>query len=449
MRTPQRFSLILNLVAAGLLLLAALPTGTSAAAQGATPMPFPTFGALPPSSSTPIPGSAVVSGTNTPGPSPTPAPLPSATLIATAPLQSEMMGIQIHPNLQEQQWRIMMDFAQFMGMKWIKVQLSWKELEPQPGQFSQLDSLLPIFFQITQGRNGFRLLLSVAKAPDWARPAGAANDGPPSDPQKLADFLTRAVTVYRLRDQDAIEIWNEPNIAADWSGVPLNAATYMRYFDASYKAIRARLPNIPIITAGLAPTGDGSGSVDDRRWLQEMYNAGLKNYAGVAVGIHPYGWANSPDARCCEKSDLGWRDNRKFFFQDNIEDYRAIMVRNGHGAAKLWATEFGWATYDNLRVGSHVDGALAKAPSSPDLGWMRQLSEAQRSTYTLRAFEVAQNGDYAAFMGPMMLWNLNFADLPGFVSAEQDSRPEAGFSVLNGDGFPRGLYDALQNAPKR
>jgi hypothetical protein len=371
------------------------------------------------------------------------------TSIPMNPLSSDMMGIQIHPNVEEQQWRVLMDFAQFMGLRWVKVQLSWKELEPQPGQYTQLDSLLPQFFQISQGRNGTRILLSIAKAPDWARPAGAANDGPPSDPQKLADFLTRAVTYYKLRDIDAIEIWNEPNISSEWSGVPLNAATYMRYFDASYKAIRARIPNIPIITAGLAPTADGDGSVDDRRWLQEMYNAGLKNYSGVAVGIHPYGWANSADARCCEKSDLGWRDNRKFFFLDTIDDYRAIMVKNGHADAKLWATEFGWSTYDNLRVGSHVDGPQAKAPSDPGLGWMHQLSEAQRSAYTLRAFEIAQNGNYASFMGPMMLWNLNFANLAGFVSAEKDSRPESGFSVLNGDGFPRGIYDALQHAPKR
>jgi hypothetical protein len=52
-------------------------------------------------------------------------------------------------------------------------------------------------------------------------------------------------------------------------------------------------------------------------------------------------------------------------------------------------------------------------------------------------------------MGPMMLWNLNFASLPGYTNADKDSKPESGFSVLNGDGFPRSLYDMLQAAPKK
>lgn len=414
------------------------------AAIQATPLPFPTYGPVPTSIATPV--------LPTPAP-PTSTPMPQQTAQPTPPpqqnpLRADLMGIQIHPNLREEQWRQMVDFSQFMGMKWIKVQLSWKELEPQPGQYTQLDSILPRFFQHAQGRNGFRLLVSIAKAPDWTRPAGFVNDGPPSDPKVFANYVSDVITRYGLRDVDAIEIWNEPNIAADWSNAALNGATYMKYFDAAYKAIRAK-SNLTIITAGLAPTSDTAGSADDRRFLQEMYNAGLKNYQNIAVGIHPYGWANAPDARCCEKSDLGWRDNQKFFFLENIDAYRQIMVKNGHADVKLWGTEFGWSTFDNLRVKDHANGPLAKAPSNPDLGWMRQLNESQRTAYTLRAFELAQNGNYSSFMGPMFLWNLNFADLPGFVRDDNDSRPEAGFSILNGDGFPRPLYDALQAAPKK
>ena len=37
-----------------------------------------------------------------------------------------------------------------------------------------------------------------------------------------------------------------------------------------------------IITAGLAPTGANTGTVDDRTFLRQMYAAGLANYQGVA-----------------------------------------------------------------------------------------------------------------------------------------------------------------------
>lgn len=447
-KLPTRSTLKLILVfllalLISLLALVFVVLEVSAAAQ-ATPLPFPTFGAVP-GTGTPLPTPLPV--TVAPTAPPTPAPvMPTAQAFPT--LRSDMMGIQIHSNLREQQWRQMMDFAQFMGMKWIKVQLSWKELEPQPGQYTELDSVLPRYFQYTQGRNGFRILVSIAKAPDYTRPAGFSQDGPPKDPKVLGDFVAKVIARYGLRDNDAIEIWNEPNIDHDWSNAALNGATYMKYFDAAYTAVRSKSA-ITLVTAGLAPTADGNGSADDRRFLQEMYNAGLKNYKNVAVGIHPYGWANSPDARCCEKSDLGWKDNPKFFFLDTIDAYRQIMVKNGHADAKLWATEFGWSTFDNLRVKDHVNGPLAKAPSNPDLGWMRQLNEPQRTAYTIRAFEIAQNGTYAGFMGPMFLWNLNFADLPSFVRDDGDSRPETGFSILNGDGFPRAIYDTLQAVPKK
>ncbi len=446
---------IKNLIKSALLiamLLSAFVLTESAAhaAAPATPLPFPTFGALPVSGGTPT-SPPVPTATPQPGVTLPPAPTsPAGGPITLPTLRSDVMGIQIQPDLTEVQWKQMNDFVASLGMRWIKLQISWRELQPQQGQWSQLDAILPGYIQYAQGRagNGVRVLLSVAKAPDWARPAGFSGDGPPRDPALLAAFVGEVVTRYKLRNEDAIEIWNEPNLTADWNNVPLNAATYMRYFDAAYKAIRAK-SGVQIITAGLAPTGDGPGSVEDRRYLQEMYNAGLKNYPDVAVGIHPYGWANAPDARCCQNSPDGWKDRPAFYFLETIDAYRQIMVRNGQSSNKLWATEFGWSTFDNLREKDHVNGPLAKAPSDPGVGWARQLNEAQRTQYTLRAFDIAQNGDYAAFMGPMMLWNLNFADLPGYVRSDTDSRLEAGFSILNGDGFPRALYDAISQAPKR
>ena len=47
------------------------------------------------------------------------------------------------------------------------------------------------------------------------------------------------------------------------------------------------LPNITIISAGMAPTGDSAGSVNDRQWLKQLYASGLPTGdASFAIGAH-------------------------------------------------------------------------------------------------------------------------------------------------------------------
>jgi hypothetical protein len=374
---------------------------------------------------------------------------PEATMPPLPPLRSDLMGIQVYAAVEVDRWWGLVDRAQFMGFKWIKFQVSWKEIEPETkGQFAPKFNVLKdhLFYA---GQRGFKMLLSVVNAPDWARPADARGklDGPPANPQDYADFIAALLDGWDRSYIHAIELWNEPNLAREWTGAPMTPASYRQYFNVAYNTIRARSTDIVIITAGLAPTGDSAVSVDDRRWLQGLYATGLPlNDPNLVIGIHPYPWANTPDARCCPAQKQGWDDQRYFFFLDTIYDYRQIMVANNHANGKLWATEFGWSTYDGLHVGSHIDGPPAMPAADP---WMNRITERQQAEYTIRAFELAQTGDLAAFMGPMVLWNMNFATLADFVRPDQPSRPEAGFSVLDNDWHTRQVYLYLQAAPKQ
>ncbi len=213
---------------------------------------------------------------------------------------------------------------------------------------------------------------------------------------------------------------------------------YMRYFRPAYDAIRAYSPDIAIITAGPAPTGDSDGSINDRNWLQQLYNAGLAAYGtDIAVGIHPYGWANAPDARCCANPSRGWDDQPQFYFLDTIEDYRAIMVTNGHGSAQMWGTEFGWATFDGMQT---ANGTQPAAPA--DTPYFSFINRWQQADYVLRAFTLAQERPY---LGPMILWNLNFALIPGAVD---QSDPQTAYSILDSYWNPRPVYQTLQQASK-
>jgi hypothetical protein len=213
----------------------------------------------------------------------------------------------------------------------------------------------------------------------------------------------------------------------------------MRYFRPAYDAIRAFSPLITIITAAPAPTGDSAWSTDDRAWFKGMYNAGLAGYgADVAVGIHPYGWGNAPDMRCCPNPSQDWDDAPQFFFLDTVEDYRAIMVANGHANALLWTTEFGWATFDGFQT------TYGERPPDP-LGqeFYSFITQTDQAQYTLRALVLAQERDY---MGPMILWNLNFATIPGAVD---QSNPQTGYGILDNQWQTRPVYQALKVVPKQ
>jgi hypothetical protein len=384
----------------------------------------------------------------TPTPSVTPGITPTPTLSGTPlpTLKADLMGVQINTDLSDEDFAIALWYAKQLGVRWVKFQFAWDLLEPEQGLTSQAFFRYRLFVQRAK-QEGFNVLVSLAKAPDWAR-VTAEEDGPPRDPQLLANFISMLLGDIRTdllgrSYVDAIEVWNEPNLRREWNGGTLSGADYMRLFDAAYHAIRAAEggPGIVIVTAGLAPTGvnDGVQAVNDRVYLQQMYSAGLADprYQNVVIGAHPYGAWNPPDARCCGNSDLGYDKDPTFFFLDNIEDLRDIMVQNGDAARPIWITEFGWGTYTGL-----IDAVGGPAPTPPGHPYFGYIDDWQMANYIMRAFELGQTLSY---LGPMILWNLNFAG-PAFVELQD---PRSAYAILGNTFDPRRpAYILIQLAPK-
>jgi hypothetical protein len=144
------------------------------------------------------------------------------------------------------------------------------------------------------------------------------------------------------------------------------------------------------------------------------------------VGVHPYGWANPPDASAAapDPATRSHNNHPSFFFADTLRDYRAVLAQADYPDMPLWSTEFGWASYERLE---------ATPPAGAE--FMADVDEWQQATYTLRALALA--GELQAG-GPLFLWNLNFA--PTFGNAFTESA----YSILRPDGTPRPLYLALQ-----
>jgi hypothetical protein len=391
-------------------------------------------GYSPPATQTPV--SAALAGSVTPGPilggTPT-TPAPTATpggptetpgVVPVMPtLDPARVGVQLDLNLSQDDWAEAMRMMEQAGVTWLKVQLPWKDMQPD-GPTGRNDEFFGRAEQYLEdaARRGFSVMISVVKAPGWAR-TNQAEDGPPDNPQYLADFITLVLNEINAGDArpmlgdyiDAVEVWNEPNLLREWQGtLPFNGAGYMRLFEPAYRAVRAYSPTIAVITGGLAPTSTSGFSVDDRDFLRQMFAAGLGGYNDVSIGVHPYSWGNSPDATCCNAVEgQGWDDDPHFFFADTMREYRQIAAENGKPGALLWITELGWASWDGFPVGL-PDGSE----------WMAYNSRWDQGFDTIRALEINQASPDVV---GTILWNLNFGVLAGMIE-NRDER--AAYSML-------------------
>lgn len=336
-------------------------------------------------------------------PPPTPE-VPTISPTALPQLDRERVGVQIDINLSREDWDFALSRATEMGVRWIKVQAAWDFLQPNTANADEVRFRTFELNLQTAEQRGFNILISFAKAPPYLRSV-TGESAPPDNPQELANFLNLIFSQSKIGEVvDAIEIWNEPNLRREWNttALPFSGAGYMRLFEPAYQAIKAYRSDIIIVTAGLAPTSTISDvSIDDREYLRQMYAAGLGQYQDVVIGVHPYGWGNPPDARCCDPGgERGWDEDPHFFYLDNLDETRAIMNANGHENVQMWPTELGWATWRDLSVG---------LPDPPENNlFMNYITPQDQANYTIRALEIAQRD--RTDVGVTILWNLNFAN---------------------------------------
>jgi hypothetical protein len=111
-----------------------------------------------------------------------------------------------------------------------------------------------------------------------------------------------------------------------------------------------------------------------------------------------------------------------------MESYRNIMVKYGDGAKRIWVTEFGWASVENLG-----------APPAQGYEYAADNTEAEQAQNIVRAYEIAKGWGW---VGPMFLWNLNFGPI---VGAHDE---KAAFGVVRPNWGMRPAFAALVNMPK-
>jgi hypothetical protein len=356
-------------------------------------------------------------------PEPTPTPLPP--LPPAGSVQASFgYGIQVDPAGDPTE---IIGHLRTLGVKWVKFQLSWEELEPQPGvrNWGEWDRLI-----LTYRTAGFDILLSIVKSPDWARPANTDLDqeGPPADPGTYAVFVGELAQRYKGGVQ-AIEVWNEQNLSREGGGSPMPPANYVALLSAAYRSIKTADPSIIVVSGAPTPAGDVPGAaIDDINYLSAMYAAGLKNVSD-AIGVHPSGY-NCPalgDWQTVADPAAGFRgpfDNRhhSWCFRGTMEGYRNVMVANADADKRLWPTEFGWAV-----------------SSTPQTNYEYAVDNTrqEQAQWIAEAYQQARTWGW---VGPMFLWNLNYG-------ITRPGTEQAAFSILTPEG-PTPAYQALAGLPK-
>ncbi len=108
---------------------------------------------------------------------------------------------------------------------------------------------------------------------------------------------------------------------------------------------------------------------------------------------------------------------------DTLEDYHAILIESTIDKP-IWVTEFGWPSIDHF---GNVDTT----------GWdfVRGVTEQDQATYLLRAIALRRD---RAWVGPMIIWNLNIAPLQGA------DNPQSAYGLIRPDGSLRPAYQQLR-----
>ncbi|MHB0877179.1 MAG: cellulase family glycosylhydrolase [Anaerolineae bacterium] len=398
------------------------PTPTATAEPTAAPTAVPTE--EPEATATLEPTTASESTEATAEPTAAPTATPAAVVVAPPPSVGGGFGYGVQAHMLDNgQAGQVMNMVTGMGFNWVKQQIEWFRFEPSKGnyQWGGIDEIVN-----AANAAGVNVLLSVVKAPTWARPAGADTSvaGPPANPQDYADFIGAMAAHFRGR-VGAYEIWNEQNLHYEWGNQAIDPAAYMSLLKVAYAAVKANDPNALVISGALTPTGaQPPVGMDDLAYLEGMYQNGLKNYCD-GVGAHPSGFNMPPDADYHSFSDptaifRGPSDNphHSWSFRGTMEGYRNIAVTYGDSNKRIWATEFGWASSP-----SPVTNYEYAADNTLD----------EQAAWTVLAYQMGRNWGWA---GPMFLWNLNFKVVAG--GSEQ-----AQWGIVDSGWAPLPVYNSL------
>ncbi|HSW79454.1 MAG TPA: cellulase family glycosylhydrolase [Candidatus Saccharimonadales bacterium] len=246
-----------------------------------------------------------------------------------------------------------MDTISKLGTIWIRVDLSWQDIQPDNAtkyDWAGFDRIVT-----SANKHDIRVLPILAYTPKWARPQSCnySQQCVPANFDQFASFANKAVDRYSKQGVHTWEIWNEPNLGGSWKPEP-NPKEYAKLLKVTYESIKKVDPNAKVISGGMGPLDQSPVSINQLNFLGGMYAAGAKLYFD-ALGYHPYSFPAPPNYV------INW--SSWSMMADLPNNLRRIMAANGDSSKQIWITEFGaptngphgLATTTNYNLNGHPD----------------------------------------------------------------------------------------------
>ncbi len=321
--------------------------------------------------------------------------------------------------VEEAKIRQSLELIRAAGFHWIRQEFPWEDIEiPSKGRYwdykynksawQKYDRIVELAREY-----GVEIIARLDHPPAWSRQAGRARGdfAPPDDFEDYADFVAAVVARYRGQIR-FYQLWNEPNIYPEWGEQDVNPAEYVRLLQIGYTRAKGVDPDCVIISAGLAQTvEEGGRGLNDRLFLQHMYDAGARGYFDI-LAVMDYGLFSGPGDRRLDEND-------RINFSRPIQ-LREIMVRNGDATTPIWAMEMGWNT---------------QPASFKDVPYGR-VDEKRQARYTPQAYQRAQ-AEWP-WMGAMMYWFFKR------VNDSEKNQPFYYFRMFEPDFTPLPVYATMK-----
>lgn len=328
--------------------------------------------------------------------------VPDGATAASIEGRPPAVGVQFHgiwDSYDDSQRAATLDHLVEMGATWVRLDLSWAQLEPTgPRSFGKGDGtkLADGVIEMAHER-GLKVLGMLWLTPPWASPPKGELSAP-ADPDDYARALARAANRWDGKVQ-AWEVWNEPNLDIYFRGA--NPETYTELLCAANRAVKAGDSSARVVFGGTVH--------NDLDWITRTYDAGVKGCFDI-MATHPYGApSNLPPSR---GTDEVWELGA-------VAQIRDLMVDRGDRRKPMWATELGWSSHENTGLEEE---------------WRLGVTEEEQAQFTVEALRILQ--EEHPYVKNVILYN-------------DRERPESdphqnGFGILREDNTPKPIFWSLR-----
>ncbi len=209
---------------------------------------------------------------------------------------------------------------------------------------------------------------------------------------------------------DAIEVWNQPNVAAEWPSEQIGAASYVKLLARAFNAIKQRNPATLVISAALAPTGAfnnacGSSGCDDSVYLAEMAQLNAADYADC-IGVQYTSGTVAPT----QNAGAATGGHPSWYYAPMREQYSSVFA----SARKVCFTSLGYLAADGF------------GPLPQRYAWAGTNSVTSQAQWLAQAAALSANSSKVRLM---IVWNI---DLNSWNFERGDVR--GGYAIVRPNG---------------